>query len=35
MLVGLLAGGMLADRHDRRTLLAAAGLLANSLSPSG
>ena len=40
MLVGLLAGGMLADRHDRRTLLAAvrlpqaalaAGLLANSL----
>jgi MFS transporter, ENTS family, enterobactin (siderophore) exporter len=40
MLVGLLAGGMLADRHDRRTLLAAvqlpqaflaAGLLINSL----
>jgi MFS transporter, ENTS family, enterobactin (siderophore) exporter len=40
MVVGLLAGGMLADRHDRRILLAAvrlpqaalaAGLLANSL----
>jgi len=40
MLVGLLAGGMLADRHDRRTLLAAvrlpqavlaAALMANSL----
>jgi ENTS family enterobactin (siderophore) exporter len=40
MLVGLLAGGMLADRHDRRMLLIAvrlpqaalaAGLLANSL----
>ena len=40
MLVGLLAGGMLADRHDRRMLLAAvrlpqallaAGMLANSL----
>jgi MFS family permease len=39
MLFGLLAGGMLADRHDRRMLLAAvrlpqaalaAGMLANS-----
>src|SRR5580700_11993056 len=40
MFIGLLAGGMLADRHDRRTLLMAvrlpqaalaAGLMANSL----